>query len=90
VGTRVREWLKSTIDLGTAYEDAKFRRCLQAESYLTVLEHHRRGEYDGTFPLANLLRQKAGTLRATSWDDFWSRAAPVLRGYWDAKEKKQP
>jgi hypothetical protein len=46
--------------------------------------------YDGSFPLTNLLRQEAGTMRATSWDDFWARAAPVLREYWDAKEKKAP
>src|SRR5262249_40674174 len=69
-----------------------YRHCFEAERYLHPLEafQAQTGGRDrkvlGRSPdLRNHLRAEAGVTEAKSWEDYWQRARPILRKYWDGK-----
>jgi len=53
---------------------------------LVALVDDRNGYPDG---LINHLRQDAGTMKATSWEDYWERARPVFRKYFAERQERE-
>ena len=83
VGAETPRWLAAGDLRRVTYPDdqdtVKFKQyahAFQAESYLFWLSDL---AGVGSYDLINRLRRDAGTLQATSWDDYWSRAKPVLK-----------
>ncbi|HKR62929.1 MAG TPA: hypothetical protein VJZ00_04290 [Thermoanaerobaculia bacterium] len=82
VGAEVPYWLAAGALRRAAYPDdehtvalKKYAVAFEAESFIFSLpDSAGLGPYD----LVNQLRRDAGTMDAVSWDDYWSRAKPVL------------
>ena len=59
----------------------------EAEQYLLEIDWLARGEKAEGLNMLNRLRQEAKTLESPTWDDYWKRAAPILREAWTPPAK---
>jgi hypothetical protein len=77
VGAEARDELQML----TSYNS---RPSAEPEAYLTAI-----ALLQGKSDLVNELRQEARTFEATSWDDFWRRAKPMLAAEWDLHQRRR-
>jgi hypothetical protein len=82
VGAETPRWLAAGHLRRATYPEDKdtvkykqYSHTFEAESYLFWLSD---SVGVGSYDLINRLRRDAGTMHATSWEDYWSRARPVL------------
>ena len=90
VGEVILGWIEDIYPIDKRHlPDPTYAVCLEAAQYVHWLEgkggdpHHRRI----TSQLVNRLYEETQTCNATSWEDYWNRARPILREYYDKGSK---
>lgn len=87
IGKEVSSWIKTnSVFRNERKPDPKYGVCFEAENYVTWLVRVHSKHPSGA-DLVNQLRQQAKTIQATSWDDYWRRAKPLLAKFLSARMK---